>query len=247
MSLGTRRLLLMGRKSLGQTLAPIFSANPAGLWLDPSDLSTAWQESTKVTGGVVSQPVGYRASKLGNVPGVLQATAGSRPLLDLTGTVYSDVMDGTDDGYLSAAFAAAALTTNMDVFVALKRNSAARGILAYSSSGGAFIGGFDAAGGATLAYDAIVGTPTFVVNGVPVPGGTATTRVQLNAALPAGGWLIVEIRNLDLSTWTGFGHAGYATFLVSGNYGGVIACAAQSDATRALIRRGLGAKVGLSL
>jgi hypothetical protein len=153
--------------------------------------------------------------------------------------------DGIDDGHATAAFAAGTLTSNMDCFMVVKRNSADRTFLVHQGPGtGPVIGGIEAAGGAA----ATSGSATHYVDGVVVPGGTATTRGQLHTAMPVGQWHVLEVRNVDLSAVTSLQFGSYAaSYFLNGNIGEVILCPAQTDAMRAKIRRYLGNTVGLSL
>ena len=77
----------------------LFRNGEVGVWYDPSDLSTLFQDSagtTPVT--AVGQPVGLMLDKSGNGNHASQATAGNRPLLqvDANGKYYL-VFDGVDD------------------------------------------------------------------------------------------------------------------------------------------------------
>lgn len=233
---------LMLSQSPEQQVKKIFRASPTGLWLDASDADTAWQESTAVTVGALDSPVGKRLSRGGNIAAVLQATSVARPSWKLDAGIYSDLLDGIDDGYASDAFSAGSLSSDMECFIAMKRNSAAKFIPAFLSGGGAYFGVTESGGVDVTSAGA--GSPTYLVNGVAVPGGTATTRAQLDTALPVGQWLVLETRGLDLSAWTSFCLGNYGGWPLSGNVGGVILCRAQTDMARVQIRRYLGRKVG---
>jgi len=78
----------------------LFSAGEQGIWLDPSDFSTMFQDAagtTPVT--AVGQPVGLIRDKSGRGNHSSQSTAASRPTLqqDSNGLYYLS-FDGTDDG-----------------------------------------------------------------------------------------------------------------------------------------------------
>ena len=83
----------------------LFSAGEQGIWLDPSDFSTLFQDAagtTPVT--AVGQPVGpwrWISLAVGITPS--QTTAASRPTLqqDSNGLYYLS-FDGTDDGHGNA-------------------------------------------------------------------------------------------------------------------------------------------------
>jgi hypothetical protein len=88
--------------------ATLFAAGEKGYWLDPSDLSTMWQDATGTIAAAVNQPVGRMLDKSGNGYVFTQATSASRPILrqDTAGFYYLE-FDGVDD-YLAA-------TTNVDL------------------------------------------------------------------------------------------------------------------------------------
>jgi len=152
--------------------------------------------------------------------------------------------DGVDDALATGAIT---LDSNMDCFIAVRRESAAWMIFCYAiSNGNGFFGCFTP-GDSNPAVDT-AGTPTLFVNGVPVPGGAATTRGQLDAAIPVGPWVLFEARNLDLSTWTAFKVGGYLVgYSLNGSIGGIVLISALSTEDRNLVRTYLGSKVGLTL
>ena len=222
----------------------------AGIYLDPSDAATVYQDSAGTTAGALNQPVGLRLDKrLGATtpagPGnhVSQVTSTARPTWKLDGSIYSDLFDVVDDGYSTAAFAAGALTANMDCFIAVKRVTGVNTLI-FSGGASKFFGVMDAT--TAISFSGVGFLSSVYVNGVQVGGTNTTTRLQLHNAVPAGEWKILEFRNLDLSTWTIL-KRDYASFQPNGNDGGAIICPAQSDANRAIVRTELGRKVGLSL
>mgnify|MGYP000883493968 CR=1 FL=1 len=78
----------------------LFAAGEQGIWLDPSDFSTLFQDAagtTPVT--AVGQPVGKILDKSGRGNHATQSTGASRPTLqqDSNGLYYLS-FDGTDDG-----------------------------------------------------------------------------------------------------------------------------------------------------
>jgi hypothetical protein len=84
--------------------ATLFSG-AAGVFFDPNDAASVWQDSAGTVAGVVGQPVGRLSDKSGNGNHATQATAGARPLLkaDPSGKRYV-IGDGVDD-WLRATFA----------------------------------------------------------------------------------------------------------------------------------------------
>lgn len=86
------------------TPADLFLAGELGCWLDPSDLSTMFQDSAKtVPVTAAGQPVGAINDKSGRGLHFTQATAASRPTLQTEGGRNYLDFDGTDDGMVSAA------------------------------------------------------------------------------------------------------------------------------------------------
>lgn len=76
------------------SLAQLFAASEQGVWSDPSDLSTRFQDSAGTTPGVVGQPVGRASDKSGRGNHATQATAADRPTLVDIGGYYGDDFDG---------------------------------------------------------------------------------------------------------------------------------------------------------
>lgn len=73
-------LLLQGSSDLNPR--ELFASGEQGLWLDPSDFSTMWQDSAKTTPVTAAgQPVGYIADKSGRGNDASQSTSASRPTL----------------------------------------------------------------------------------------------------------------------------------------------------------------------
>lgn len=238
---------LFQRGSGGFAPAQVFAGGAAGIWLDPSDISTGFQDSAGTTPQTgTGQPTGLRLDKSGNALNVLQAGAAARPEYTVATGIASDWMDGSDDGYATATFSAGTLTADMDCFIAINRASSAKGIVAKGDGISKVFGYYAAGEGGTAAQGAGSGV-THLVNGTAVPGGTGTTATQLNTAMTVGSWLVLEVRNLDLSAWTSFSVSLYPAYFVHADIGGVILCPAQSSSIRANIRRWLGNKVGLSL
>lgn len=81
----------------------LFSGGAVGLWLDPSDSATTFQDSALTTPAASGNPLGGLTDKSGNGNNVLQATAGLRPTLtNASGKWYFET-DNIDD-YLRATF-----------------------------------------------------------------------------------------------------------------------------------------------
>lgn len=95
------RVYLGANMVLGNAFSPasLFAAGEPGVWYDPSDLSTLYQDAagtTPVT--AVEQPVGRILDKSGRGNHATQATATSRPILQRDGNgKYYLFFDGVDD------------------------------------------------------------------------------------------------------------------------------------------------------
>jgi hypothetical protein len=139
-----------------------------------------------------------------------------------------------------------ALTSNMDCFMVVRRESAAP-FMAFWASAPNYVGAANSGGGASVSHGGAGAAVNYAVNGTAVAGGTATTEVQLDAAMPVGQLLILEIRNLDLSAWTDFKQSLYPGYPTNGGLGDVVLCPAQTDAVRAKIRRQLAAQYGIAV
>lgn len=112
------------------TPATLFAAGEQGVWYDPSDFSTMFQDSagsTPVT--AVGQPVGRILDKSGRGNHATQATAAARPVLqqDANGKYYL-AFDGVDDSMATAAINFTA-TNKMSVFAGLRKLSDAAAII----------------------------------------------------------------------------------------------------------------------
>ena len=153
--------------------------------------------------------------------------------------------DGVDD---SLAISTITLGANMDCFVAVRRNAAAKFMIGSGTTSGAKWFAVVESGSAGAADDSIGIIATYTVDGAPINGGLPlVTRGQLEAALPISGWHVIEVRNLNLSTWSSLYFSGFSGFPLNGDIGGIVLCTAQSTGNRNLIRTYLGAKVGLTL
>ena len=222
-----------------------FAAGGLGLWYDPSDYATLSQDSAGATPVTASgQTVGRMLDKSGRGNTYSQATAPARPLTATSGAILSLAFDGVDDG---GATGAITLSANMDCFIAIRRATTASIVLVHAANNGNLYFGATVVGGAALAT-ANSGTPTYAVNGVLLNGGAInTTSGQFDAALPIGAWQVVEVRNLNVLAWPALFIAGYTSFSMNGDFGGMILAPAGDAATRQNNRRNLGAKVGLTL
>ncbi|MEP6587127.1 MAG: hypothetical protein ABJA84_00015 [Polaromonas sp.] len=244
-------VILLSRKPLltrlNQAVRSLFANGEKGLWLDPSDLSTLYQDSAgTVAVTATGQPLGKESDKSGRANHVSQATAAARPVYTEASGIKYLAFDGVDDGLATATFAAGTLTSNMDVFVAVKRNTASELCTIFSRGGTSFLGAFATAGVSPegAAYFG-AGAPSMWVDGALVPGGNS--RLALGGALTIGAWRVVEFRNVNLSAWTDIGLATYPGYRPAMSVVGVVVSVAQSDAKRTQIRQYLANKVGVVL
>ena len=167
-----------------------------------------------------------------------------------TGFPVYQHFDGTDDGMATASFAAGTLTSSMDCLIAVRRDSGANAVcgLYESVSDANKVFGIAESGSGSGCVGSGAGTPTVWVDGVQLTGGTAVTRGTLHTALSAGDWHILELRGLDLSTWTAAGSGLYTSYVLNGAQGGILLFPSSTPtADRDAARTWLGAKVGLTL
>ena len=118
------RQILLFKRTLVQQVARLFSQGEQGVWYDPSDFSTLFQDSagtTPVT--AVEQPVGKILDKSGRGNHATQATSASRPILrqDAQGKYYL-FFDGIDDSLATAAINFTS-TDKMTVFAGVRKLS----------------------------------------------------------------------------------------------------------------------------
>ena len=85
-------------RRIAWTPRALFAAGEDGFWLDPSDLSTLWQDTSGTTPAAVGDPVGRIDDKSGNGNNAIQGTAANRPILrqDADGAYYLE-FDGSND------------------------------------------------------------------------------------------------------------------------------------------------------
>lgn len=89
------------------TPAQLFADGAQGVWYDPSDPTTVFQDAAGTTPAFPGDPVGLLKDKSGNGYHATQATAAQRPVLRKTagGLCYLE-FDGLDDLLRTAAFGA---------------------------------------------------------------------------------------------------------------------------------------------
>ena len=175
-----------------------------------------------------------------------QGTSAARPTYTVSASIYGDVFDAVDDQYIGPTLAAGTFTADMDCFIAMRRSASLVSVYP-SAGGGTFVGYMSP--NAVSAQAGAGSNTSYAVDGVAVAGGTSVQSNTLNTAFPSdNSWHILEIKNLDLSAWTGLGFGRYdAGTAINGGIAGVVLCQAQTSEMRAKIRRFLGSRVGLSL
>lgn len=184
--------------------AALFASGEQGVWYDPSDFSTMFQDSagtTPVT--AVGQPVGKILDKSGRGNHASQSTAAARPVLQQDGNgKYYLSFDGVDD-FISAT--GMTQTTDMDALYGMMSvGNAAVFIRAYGAPDG-FAMSKEVSSSA--AHSSAAGTATGYVNGVVLP---AQTRDAVATAWPDNVVAVIECQTMDLATsWGGGWTFGY--------------------------------------
>lgn len=135
----------LGGSSIASQIAGFFAQGEAGVWYDPSDIATLFQDSAGTTPVTATgQPVGKILDKSGRANHATQATAASRPVLqqDATGRYYLD-FDGVDDSLATASIDFTG-TDKMTVWAGVRKNSdAAVGMLIELGTTVALAGAFN--------------------------------------------------------------------------------------------------------
>lgn len=179
-------------------LASLFAAGERGLWYDPSDMSTLFQDAagtTPVT--AVGQPVGKMLDKSGNANHATQASAGSRPVLrqDASGFSYLEF-----NGSSSALATASTQLSNADklsVFFAITQNTGAVSLIAeFSANLNANAGAFYFAGSESSAGDVSFrnrGDGVAQIGGTSPGAATPITRVVTGLFDIAGTTIETEV------------------------------------------------------
>ena len=174
----------------------LFSAGEQGIWLDPSDFSTLFQDAagtTPVT--AVGQPVGKILDKSGRGNHASQTTSASRPTLqqDSNGLYYLS-FDGTDDGMATPSIDFTG-TDKMTVWAGVRKLSdAARGLLVeLSASFTGVPGSFDIeAPSATLGDRYYFGLNSSAVAVVASTGFAAPLTSVLSCAYDIAGATVAD-------------------------------------------------------
>lgn len=124
---------LHARGAGGFTPAALFANSEAGVWYDPSDLTSMYQGRTGTTAAAVDSPVGQLLDKSGNGNHAVAPTDAARPILRESGGLYYLEFDGTDDGLSVATFNMSS-TDKLSIFTGLDKDSNSSQIVCELSS-----------------------------------------------------------------------------------------------------------------
>ena len=170
----------------------LFASGEQGIWLDPSDFSTLFQDAagtTPVT--AVGQPVGKILDKSGRGNHATQTTAASRPTLqqDSNGLYYLS-FDGTDDSMATPSINFTG-TDKMTVWAGVRKlsDAGAGGVVELSATIGANNGAFIMLAPASAAANAQYGSKGTIVSYATPSGLTSPLTFvmcgQSNIAAPS--------------------------------------------------------------
>lgn len=153
--------------AVGFSPLSLFASGEQGVWYDPSDLSTMFQDSAGTTPVTADgQPVGKILDKSGRGNHASQATAAARPLYKTDGTYHWLQFDGVDDS----------LSTGSIDF------SATSAMLV--CSGGLVVGGFGVLSEISSTVTSSVGSYGIICN----DNGAGNFRVTSNGGNGNGGY-----------------------------------------------------------
>ncbi len=203
----------------------LFASGEQGIWLDPSDFSTLYQDAagtTPVT--AVGQPVGLALDKSGRGNHATQTTAASRPTLqqDSNGMYYLS-FDGTDDGMLTPSINFTA-TDKMTVWAGVRKLSdAALGMLVeLSASAGANNGVFYLAASASAGANyQLISKGTVLAAATRSGIAAPITNVLTGICAISGDLCTVRVNGVATSAATDQGTGNYGNYpLYIGRRGG---------------------------
>ena len=241
--------------------AALFAAGEQGVWYDPSDMSTLYQDAEgtmPVT--AVGQPVGKMLDKSGRGNHMTQPTSTSRPIyqIDENGRPYLS-FDGVDDGMYTATINASLYAT-VSIFLALETRDGAALQVAMefgpSSTDGTFYISLQEA--SNYALQSRGGIPASYV---PITGYPALEKAVLSASADLGNSIRKIRRNGGLyaqSTMSATGNFLAHTLNLGrrdnvtlpakiGFYGGIVAFYLINTGAVANVESYLAGKVGITL
>ena len=240
-----------GAPSLASQVAALFAASEQGLWLDPSDMSTMFQDSagsTPVT--AVGQPVGKILDKSGRGNHATQATATARPVLQQDGNgKYYLAFDGVDDSMATSTFPIVGLSG--DVFIGVRHETGGAGWLDVwlTSQNAAGYWAVGHSGSGVSPTGTSCGSPVYRKNGVdliaPTRGTIFTTHIDATVVQTTKG--VVFGAESSPSGITISGYAG-AYWFIKGRIYSLIVRGALSDAAQiAAAEAYVAGKTGVTL
>lgn len=220
------------------TPASLFAASEQGVWLDESDLSTMFQDLAGTVPAAVDMPVGTRLDKSGNGNHWTAPNTSSRPILRLTGGLYSLQWDGVDDQQLMPAGAWTLVTC---YFAGYLDNSVGVHVWDPADPGDGYFGVYQSNGTFEPNKSTGVGSPTYKVDGTDL---APVTRARLYT-LMFNQSTILETQTLTFPTSGGLSMAGYPSFQFKGfSSGEVMRNSNLTTDEAAQLRTWLAAKQG---
>ncbi|WP_027714898.1 hypothetical protein [Desulfuromonas sp. TF] len=232
----------MMRVSGSWTPLSLFASGEQGVWYDPSDLSTLFQDAAGTTPAGVGDPVGLMLDKSGNGNHASQETSSKKPILRLSGGLIYLEFDGVDDFLFassmaasgSAAMFAAIQTTDSLWMLASREDTTAQPWLFICQ-----------AGDSGLIFRGAGGSPAAYVNRVVV---SPATRGAFHDAVIGVAAKIVTSPSLDLSSLTSMKFSGYsAGYDLGGKLYGLAITEALASEQLGTMEAYLAQKAGVTL
>lgn len=166
---------------------------------------------------------------------------------DITAAPLMLRFDGVDDGLASATFAAGTLPGNADAYLVIWPDADEQETVLVDDPsvwGTRYFGVRHPTANIPQSADGpTTSNAQFTVNGSQIAGTTNPTRVQLFEATRTGVPVLLQIAGLNLSEWTQVALGRYvgnsSGFGYKGRHGCLLITPAQSDSTRAKIRKAL--------
>lgn len=187
----TRPITSPGVGGGGFSPASLFASGEQGIWLDPSDFSTMFQDAAGTTPVTAAgQPVGRILDKSGRGNHASQATSASRPLLQQDGNgKYYLAFDGVDD-FLSTASIDFTATDKMTVVAGVLKGAAADGIIAELSTQ------YNLNNGSFALQSRAADTSSLFIR-----GDVATSAVSSTSNFPVGALKVITATSSIASNW----------------------------------------------
>ena len=187
-----------GQSALSRVIAAFNGTESVLLLAD----SGVFQERTSPTTPAAAQddPVGTWQDQTTNGNDYVSPNDTTRGLINISGGRTSVLTDGGNDRYEISSFVT---TGTSSVFIGLKTTDADGSILAPATTGTDFLGTWSSGG--VAASHGGAGSPTTYVDGSAI----GSTRGDLNTAIVDGGYHLVEIRDVDLTSWSNLNLIGY--------------------------------------